>query len=55
MRRRVNRELAGYGQRLRGNNIVQTHDEVALMLPCKPRIIKRDVDIHALARKLGVL
>jgi len=45
----------GFGQRLRGNNIVQTHNEDPMMLPCRPRVIERDVDIHALARKVGVL
>ena len=55
LRQRIDRELCGYGQRLRGNNIVQTHTEDPMMLPCSPRIIERDVDIHALARKLGVL
>ena len=55
LRQRINRELCGYGQRLRGNSIVQEFTEGPLMLPCSPRVIERDVDLHALARELGVL
>lgn len=55
LRQRINRELCGYGQRLRGHDLVQTHTEGPLMLPCSPRVIERDVDLHALARELGVL
>jgi hypothetical protein len=41
LRQRTDRELCGYGQRLRGNSIVQTYTEGPLMLPCEPRIVGR--------------
>jgi len=54
LRQRINRELASDGQRLRGYAIVQTHDG-PLMLPSKPRVIEENVDLGALAKRLGVL
>jgi hypothetical protein len=55
LRQRIDRELCGYGQRLRGNDIVETHTKGPLMLPCSPRVIEGDVDLRELARKMGVL
>lgn len=55
VRQRIDNELAADGQRLRGTDIVQEFSEDPLMLPCSPHIVERNVDIHALARKLGII
>jgi hypothetical protein len=57
LRELIDTELCSRGQRLRRNNtIVQTHDEDCMMMVLsRPRVIEWDVDIHALAKKLGLL
>lgn len=53
LRERINTELAGDGQRLRFSCIVQTHDG-PLMLPCRPYIVQRGIDLEALGHKDGL-
>ena len=53
LRQRVDNELVSHGQRLRGNNIVQTHEE-PMMFPFGERVVARDIDLNELAQKLGV-
>jgi hypothetical protein len=56
LRERINVELASYGQQLRRTCIVQTHSENPMMLALRtPRVVERNVDLVALAKRLGVL
>jgi hypothetical protein len=55
LREKINQELAGYGQRLRRTSIVQEFSEDPMMRPLRtPRVVERNVDLEALAARLGV-
>ncbi len=55
LREQINTALAGDGQRLKLTCIIQTHAEVGpMLLPCKPYVVERGIDLEALGQRLGV-